>query len=217
LGLRLAKDVVFVAEDCLCEWAYPGWGKMRLSILFTAIVVLLAVALMPVAIAWAQEANPSRVLPDAVHKGETFDVTVNFTAPVDKFNAIGLTDLAPDGWNVIVDEVWCTPNADAFTAKGNKTEIVWYGEPEVGFDKDTSFTALYKATVPDDASPGIYTFTGYLGYFIGPEGSFSENVTGSSQVEVVAGSVISVWWIVGIVVAIAVIVAAVLLVRRRRT
>jgi hypothetical protein len=186
------------------------------SILFVTIAVVALVALMSVAIALGQEASPARVLPEAVHKGETFDVTVNFIAPVDKFNAIGLTDLAPDGWNVIADEVWCTPNADAFTAKGNKTEIVWYGEPEVGFDKDISFTALYKATVPDDASPGIYTFDGYLGYFIGPAGSFFENVTGSSQVEVVGGSVIGVWGIVGIVVAIAVIVAVVLLVRRRK-
>jgi len=189
---------------------------MGLRVVFVIVVALLAVALMPVAIALGQEASPARVLPEAVHRGETFDVTVNFIAPVDKFNAIGLTDLAPDGWNVIADEVWCTPNADAFTAKGNKTEIVWYGEPEVGFDKDISFSALYKVTVPDDAELGIYTFDGYLGYFIGPEGSFSENVTGSSQVEVGERSVIGVWWIVGIVIVIAIIVAAVLLVRRRK-
>jgi len=190
---------------------------MRLHILFTAIVALLVVALMPVAIVWGQEANPVRNLPDAVHKGETFDVTVNFTAPVDKFNAAGLTDLAPDGWNVLVDEVWSTPNADVFTAVGNKAEIGWFGEPEVGFDKDISFTALYKVTVPDDAELGTYTFDGFLEYWVGSEGPYSENVTGSSQVEVVGGSAIGVWWIVGIVVAIVVIVAVVLLVRRRRT
>jgi len=189
---------------------------MGLRVIVVIAVMLMAVALIPLGIALGQEASPARVLPDAVHRGETFDVTVSFTAPVDKFNAIGLTDLAPDGWNVIADEVWCTPNADAFTAKGNKTEIVWYGEPEVGFDKDISFTALYKATVPDDAELGIYTFDGYLGYFIGPEGSFFENVTGGSQVEVVEGSSIGVWWIVGIVIVIAVIVAAALLVRRRK-
>ena len=185
------------------------------SILFVTIAVVVLVVLIPVGIALGQ-ASPSRVLPDTVHMGETFDVTVNFTAQVDKFNAIYLTDLAPDGWNVIVDEVWCTPNADAFTANGNKAEIAWYGEPGVGFDKDISFTALYKVTVPDDAELGIYPFNGSLGYFIGPDGPFSENVTGSSQVEVVEGSVIGVWWIVGIVVAIAAIVAAVLLVRRRK-
>ena len=193
-----------------------GFGKMvSRSILFATIAVVALVALMPVAIALGQEANPGRVLPDAVHRGETFDVTVNFTAPVDQFNAIYLTDLAPDGWNVIVDEAWCTPNADAFTGVGNKAEIAWYGEPGVGFDKDISFSALYKVTVPDDAELGNYTFNGSLGYFIGPEGPFSES-TGSSQVEVVAGSSISVWWIVGIVIVIVVIVAAVLLVRRRR-
>jgi hypothetical protein len=189
---------------------------MRLRVVFVIVVALAAVALMPVAIALGQEASPGRVLPDAVPMGETFDVTVNFTAPVDKFNAIFLTDFVPDGWNVIVDEAWCTPTADAFTGVGNKAEIAWYGEPGVGFDKDISFSAVYKVTVPDDAELGIYTFNGSLGYFVGPEGPYSENVTGSSQVEVVEGGGISVWWIVGIVVAIAVIVAAVLLVRRRK-
>ena len=194
-----------------------GFGKMvSRSILFVTIAVVALVALIPLGMALGQEASPGRVLPDAVHMGETFDVTVNFTAPVDQFNAIYLTDLAPDGWNVIVDEAWCTPNADAFTGVGNKAEIAWYGEPGVGFDKDISFSALYKVTVPDDAELGIYTFNGSLGYFVGPEGPYSENITGGSEVEVVEGSVIGVWWIVGIVIGIAVIVAAVLLVRRRR-
>jgi hypothetical protein len=189
---------------------------MRLHTLFITIVALLLIALVPVGIALGQEASPGRVLPDAVHKGETFDVTVNFTAPVDKFNAIYLTDIVPDGWNVIADEAWCTPNADALVGTGNKAEIAWYGEPDVGFDRDISFSALYKVTVPDDAELGIYTFDGSLGYWIGPEGPYSENVTGSSQVAVVERSVIGVWGIVGIVVAIAAIVAAVLLVRRRK-
>ena len=192
---------------------------MRALVFFVTAVVLMAligVALMPLGIALGQEAGPYRVLPEAVHNGETFDVTVNFTTPADKFNSIGLTDLAPDGWNVIVDEVWCTPTADAFTGKGNRTEIAWYGEPGVGFDKDISFSALYKVTVPEDASGGIYAFNGSLEYWVGAEGPYSETITGGSQVEVVGGSVIGVWWIVGIVVAIVVIVAAVLLVRRRK-
>jgi len=192
---------------------------MRSTVSFATTGVLLAlllIALMPVAIALGQEASPSRVLPDAVHKGEIFDVTVTFTAPVDKFNAASLTDLCPDGWNVIVDEVWSTPNADAFTANDNKAEIGWFGEPGVGFDKDISFSALYKVTVSDDAELGIYSLDGFLEYYVGSEGPYSENVTGSSQVEVVAGSAIGVWWIVGIVVAIVVIVAVVLLVRRRK-
>jgi len=189
---------------------------MRSRIVFVSIVLLMAVALLPVGIALAQEASPGRVLPDAVHSGETFDVTVTFTAPVDKFNSIGLTDLAPDGWNVTVDETWCTPSADAISATDNKAEIAWYGEPEVGFNKDISFTALYKVTVPDDAELGIDAFSGHLEYYVGEEGPYLENTTGGSQVEVVGGSSIGVWWIVGIVVVIAIIVAAALLVRRRK-
>jgi len=191
---------------------------MRLRTLFVTIVALMLIALMPLGIALGQEASPGRVVPDAVHSGETFDVTVSFTAPVDKFNAVGLTDLAPDGWDVTVDEAWCTPNADAVLATGDKAEISWFGELDVGFDKDISFTALYKVTVPDDASAGIYAFDGSVEYYVGEEGPYSEDITGGSEVEVVGGGGgIGVWWIVGIVVAIAVIVAAVLLVRRRRT
>jgi parallel beta-helix repeat protein len=126
-----------------------------------------------------------RNLPDGVERGETFNVTVTFTAPADKFNAIGLTDLCPDGWNVTVNATWCTPTADTVLATGNKAEIAWFGEPGVGFDKNTSFSALYKVTVPDYAPVGIYTFYGFLEYYLATEGPYHENITGDSEVEVI--------------------------------
>ena len=129
---------------------------------FAAIVVLLVIALMPLGMALSQEVSPVRVLPATVQKGETFEVTVNFTAPADKLSPVGLTDLCPAGWNVTVNTTWCTPEAQFVNATENKAEIMWYGEPGVGFDKDTSFTALYKVTVPDYACAGINTFNGFL-------------------------------------------------------
>jgi len=158
--------------------------KMRLLAAFVTIVALMAVALMPVDMALGQEVNPDRTLPHTVERGETFDVTVTFTAPADKFNAIGLTDFAPDGWDVAVDGAWCTPTADAVLATDNKAEIAWYGEPGVGFDKDTSFSVLYKVTVPDYACAGIHTFDGFLAYYIAGSDHIFENVTGDSEVEV---------------------------------
>jgi hypothetical protein len=160
---------------------------MRVVVAFVTIMALMAVALMPVDMALGQEANPERVLPHTVERGDKFDVTVTFTAPANEFNSIGLTDLCPDGWKVEVNKAWCTPNADAFTDKNNKAEIIWFGEPDVGFDNGTSFTALYKVTVPYDASAGIYTFDGVVEYWFGPEGPYNETVTGDSEVEVVAG------------------------------
>jgi len=151
------------------------------------VMVLMAVAFMPVDMALAQEVNPERVLPHTVERGQTFDVTVTFTAPQDEFNSIGLTDLCPDGWDVTVDAAWCTPVASIVKATGNKTEIVWFGEPDVGFDNGTSFTALYEVTVPGDAPAGIHTFDGSVEYWLGPEGPYPENITGDSEVEVVAG------------------------------
>jgi len=129
-----------------------------------------------------------RNLPDGVERGETFNVTVTFTAPADKFNSIGLTDLVPDGWNVTVDETWCTPNADAVEAPDNKAEIAWFGEPGVGFDKNTSFSAVYKVTVPDYAPIGIYTFYGFLEYYLGAGGPYHENIAGDSEVEVIGAT-----------------------------
>ena len=157
---------------------------MRLLIVFVTIAALMAVALMPRDMALAQEANPGRTLPDTVERGETFNVTVTFTAPVDKFNAVGLTDNAPDGWDVTVNEMWCNPSADVLKATGNKAEIGWFGEPGIGFYKDTSFSVVYKVTVPDDAAAGVHTFNGFLEYYLITEGPYHENVTGDSEVEV---------------------------------
>jgi len=125
-----------------------------------------------------------RNLPDTVQRGETFNVTVTFTAPEDKFNAIGLTDFCPDGWNVTVNETWCTPTADAVLATDNRAQIAWFGEIGVGFDNGTSFSALYKVTVPDYAPLGIYTFYGVLVYHIAAEGPYYENVIGDSEIDV---------------------------------
>jgi len=131
-----------------------------------------------------------RNLPDVTYPGQTFDVYVNFTAPVDGFNSIGLIDLAPDGWEVAVDTTWCTPNADAVLATDNKAEIAWFGEPGVGFDNGTPFTAVYKVTVPDDAELGINEFPlddcskAWLGYYVGPLGPYASCVIGEHEMTV---------------------------------
>jgi len=131
-----------------------------------------------------QEANPSRILPETVERGQTFDVTVTFTAPQDEFHAIGLTDFCPDGWDVTVDVTWCTPMATLVKGTGNKAEIAWSGEPGVSFDNGTSFSAVYKVTVPGDAPAGIYTFGGSVEYRVGSKGPYLENITGDSEVKV---------------------------------
>ena len=161
---------------------------MRVSVVLLTLVALMAVVIMPLHIALAYPpANPTRILPAVVHKGETFDVTVTFNAPGDDFRLISLTDLAPGGWNVTVNETWCTPTGNATKATDNKAEIVWGGV----FDQGTSFTALYKVTVPNDAELGNYTFVGSLGYYLGSQGPYYENITGDSQIEVVLRSEIS--------------------------
>ena len=80
-----------------------------------------------------------------------------------------------------VDKAWSTPNADNVNATGNWVSFSWTGLYSGG----TNFAALYKVTVPNDAEPGNYTFSGRLRYYLGSSGPQSENITGDSQVEVV--------------------------------
>ena len=151
------------------------------------IVALMAVAVMPLGIALAQGADSTRILPDKVYGGETFNVTVTFSAPGDDFRLISLTDLAPGGWNVTVNETWCTPTGNATKATDNKAEITWGGS----FSNGTSFSAVYRVAVPEDADAGFHTFVGSLGYYLGSQGPYYEDITGNSQVEVMLRTEIS--------------------------
>jgi len=186
---------------------------MRLSLIFTALLALLVVALPP-GIALAQgKASPARILPQVISPGDTFEVRVTFTAPADNFNAIGLSDTVPEGWNVTVDASWCdpVPEGGARVAEGNTAQFIWVGP----FDRGTKFEAVYKVTVPQNASNASVespAFNGTLEYY----------TTSNNYVEVIGaggaggGGGLGVGWIIGIVVGIVVIVAVVLLVRRRR-
>jgi parallel beta-helix repeat protein len=134
----------------------------------------------------APTSDVMRDLPDVTYPGGTFDVFVSFTAPADEFNAIGLTDLAPAGWEVAVDKAWCTPNADQVKATGNKTEIAWYGP----YGNGTNFSAMYKVSIPDDAEPGISEFPlddcskAWLEYYTGPQGPYTSCVIGEYEMTV---------------------------------
>jgi hypothetical protein len=162
-------------------------SKMRLSIGFVIVVAVIAVGVMPAGIALGQAANPSRVLPGTVQRGQTFDVTVNFTAPADNFNGISLRDTAPDGWNVTVNEIWCDPYPDgAKVDGGNQAQLIWIGP----YNNGTNFTALYKVTVPRGATLGNHNFTftypNYtLIYHIAGSSKIAEDIMGDSEVEVV--------------------------------
>ena len=115
-------------------------------------------------------ANPVRNLPPVVYPGSTFNVTVNFTSPLDNFSAPVITDHAPQGWTVEVKKVWCSPPPfmalATNTATENKIEVLW---PGLDYPNGTNFTALYKVTVPGDASPVDYAFSGTLYFHYDPD------------------------------------------------
>jgi len=163
--------------------------KMLLQVLLS--FVLLFSLILPVSVT---EANASftietgvlcqRGLPDTVTAGEEFAVTVTFAAPADRFHAIGLTDVAPAGWDVSVDVAWTDPQAMvAHIPEPGMAAYIWAGPYAVGVE----FTAVYKIKVPVDAQPGTYTFSGSLKYYVEPHPapSYEEAITGDIQVDVV--------------------------------
>jgi len=143
--------------------------------------------LLPLDTALGQGGNATRVLPATVERGETFEVTITFTAPADQFNSISLRDTAPDGWNATVDVTWCTPYADNCLAVGARASLTWIGPYSAG----TNFTVMHKVTVPCDASLGNNSFNvseyqNFLCYHIGVGETIRENITGDCEVEVIA-------------------------------
>jgi hypothetical protein len=154
---------------------------MRVTSVLVALAVLMFAAVVPVGMTLAQGANPSRVLPAKVQMGTIFEVTVTFVSPANGFKLISLIDYAPDGWVVIVDEAWCDPHADSAGATGNRAAFTWGGT----FNNGTTFSAVYKVTMPHDAELGIYNFTGALEYYIGSGGPYGEYIAGDSAAEVI--------------------------------
>ena len=187
-GLVPNATNVFYVLECVNHWLFP---EPPCGLTVFKVLEVVNAWLYPITgegakaggIPLSLDINVVRDIPSQVVRGETFEVTVTFTAPEDEFNAIGLTDFAPDGWDVTVDRSWGTPNAGAVKATNNKAEIAWYGP----YDKDTAFTAVYKVTVPGDAPLGVYTFgDGLLEYYVAGTGPDRASVAGEFEIEVVS-------------------------------
>jgi len=133
--------------------------------------------------------NETLKSPNVLYPGDTFEVFVNWTAPLNNFCAIGLTDLAPAGFEVEANKTWCSPTANETKATGNKAEILWYGP----YANGTNFTAKYKVTVPETAAPGSHFFPydncslSWLEYSSGEWGPYASCTIGDSEVVVTVG------------------------------
>jgi len=129
----------------------------------------------------------TRNLPATVEPGETFEVTVTFISDAADFHAILLTDLAPSGWDVSVDNSWSTPDTNNCNNPViNKAELSWTGP----YATSTSFTGKYKVTVPGGATAGVYTFPDaaqhFLRYYVGAAATpeYVYDFAGDSDVEI---------------------------------
>jgi len=162
------------------EWGLSGWKAMESVHAWQ----------YPNSPRQPEEANEqvTRILPQQVNRGDTFNVTVTFTAPGEDFNSISLTDLAPAGWNVTTNGGWCQPSALGDKATGNKAEYGWMGP----YDNGTNFAVVYEVTVPVNATAGNYTFpvnssNAWLGYYLAEQGTYYQSIGGDHEV-VVSGA-----------------------------
>ncbi len=145
------------------------------------VVFIFSIAVISISAAYS--VNATRDLPDSVSSGDSFNVTVSFTAPADNFNAIGLTEVANKTANMTVEgkKEWCTPKADFCKVTDNKLELLWYGP----YDADTAFTVIYRVNVPSDAKGDSHAFNGSVEYYIGEEGPYKEAMEGDKEVKVI--------------------------------
>ena len=126
--------------------------------------------------------------PNMLYRGDTFEVFVNWTAPLDSFCAVGITDLAPAFFAVEANKTWCSPTADVTNTTGNKVEIAWYGP----YPEGINFTVMYKVTVPATAAPGNHYFPydncslSWLEHSFGGWGPYASCTIGDSEVLVTA-------------------------------
>lgn len=118
--------------------------------------------------------------------GQTFQITVTFTAPSDDINSIGLSDMAPTGWNMTADLESCTPKTDYSKIVSNKIEYAWLTSI---FKKGDVFKAVYNVTVPTGTAPGNYNFAnGTLEYYVARNGPMIDNIATQSTVTISATS-----------------------------
>jgi hypothetical protein len=179
-----APDVFYVLE-CIDQWLYPE-SPCELTV-FKVLEVVNA-WLYPID---GKGAEGGKIEPLSgitvsrdvssmfVRRGDTYVVQVRFTAPADGFNAIGLMDFAPEGWNVTVDATWSDPDAFLAKAVDNKAEIGWGG----AYRENRRLVGNYRFTVPEDAPMGWYRFgDGLLGYYVGEDGPYTSEIGGDFEV-----------------------------------
>jgi hypothetical protein len=169
-------------------------GTYRASITITGSTFILPIILdVNTTIDVMRDLPGNNLMPNKTYPGDTFDVYVNFTATADDLNAIGLTDVAPDGWEVQVNKSWCWINgipdsALKVDALGNKAEIMLAGPFAFG----TNVSVMYKVTVPTTAKPGLNNWSccaypnagagpAWLEYYFNEDGPYMACVWGDYQ------------------------------------
>src|SRR4030042_1644119 len=124
--------------------------KIRTAVASAMIAVMLLLSLSGVALAADPTADASRTIdPKVVQPGEEVEITVVFQNLLNVSKPFALQEVIPVGWGFTRG----TDDADAF--KNSTKEWTWFA---VGAGAHKKVT--YTLTVPMDAEPGDYVFTG---------------------------------------------------------
>jgi hypothetical protein len=180
LGVNMSKEQSKIIRS--------GSQFLRLFIALSLIASLLVYFIGAKAV-YAAEPEVIRSMPATVNPGQTFSVSVTFTTPADYTNTVGLNEAAaPSGWTVAANKASCDPDADQSNVVGNAAQYIWYGPDPDSFDAGIVITGVYQVTVPADATPGTYNFTGgQLTYYITSE-KHTTTVGGQNSINVVAAN-----------------------------
>ncbi len=122
------------------------------------------------------ETAPARLLPDTIAAGDEFEVVITYVPP-QAISVMGLTDTGPDGWVTAEIKNGVSPSAHT-KFLSNEAEFIWMNDIAAG----TTITVRYRVTVPDNAVPGTYSFSGELLYYLGSDGPFKTDTGGESSI-----------------------------------
>jgi hypothetical protein len=167
-----------------------GPGLLR-GLVLAAILLLSLAGFYPVSAAGQPfHITVTRSLPAFSAPGLSFGVKLTFSAPGDELNAIGLSDFAPAGWTIALDNNWNTPGSDLKHTGGNRADYIWNGP----FENGTSFSAVYRLSVPSDAQPGTYYFfnespSPQIEYYVAGAGPYFDDIGGLDAITIGAPTI----------------------------
>ncbi len=150
-------------KDCL--------SSVTLGLVFIILLILLSSPALA-----ANEVTVSRTISeDTVNPGDTFTVTIKLTTNQELL-ALSLKENIPTGWEI------SERNSGRFTYSPGNSQWIW-SDTASNITSGTSASITYDVTVPESATAGTYSITGYASCTPSKSGSASQtSISGETQI-----------------------------------